>query len=96
MRSSGSSPGGLLRFPVADVRDLVEEADAGGQKAICGVLEYLSLSATDDNQRSLVPDNRLVEGGHDRLRLFVFNTHADLIGYQEVTHSRARTKEVRV
>ena len=92
-------PGHVLHVgaePLAEVGDLVDEGDLGGEEAVGGVLDELRRLQRGEEHRRLDEEERPVERPHDRPRPLALGADDHAVGAHEVLDGRALAQELRV
>ena len=81
---------------LAQVRDLVDEGDLGGQEGVGGVFDQLGGAPRGEQQRRLVEVERAVELGHHVAGAGVLGADDDAVRPLEIGDGRALAQEFRV
>jgi len=80
----------------AQIGDLVDEGDLGGEERIGRVFDQLRGAAADIKHRRGVQIQRSVDFGHHRARRFIVAADDDAVRVLEVVDGRAFAQEFRV
>ena len=81
---------------LAQIGDLVDEGDLGGEEGIGRVFDQLRGAAADIKHRRRVQIKRPVDFGHHRARRFIVAADDDAVRMLEIVDGRAFAQELRV
>ena len=80
----------------AQIGDLVDEGDLGGQERVGRVFDQLGGAAAGVEHRRLVEKERAIDLGHDVLRTLVLDADDNAVGMLEIMNGGAFPQEFRV
>ena len=74
-------------IPLAEVGNLVDEGDLAGQHCVAGILDHLSASDIQDENRVSLPHEGVIQSPHDFPSLGIIHAAHNAIGFHEI-HNR--------
>ena len=81
---------------LAEIGDLVDEGDLGGEKRVGGVFDQFGGAPAGVHDRRLVEVERPVDFGHHLARALVVGADDDAVGVLEVLDRRAFAQKFRI